>query len=68
MFFVTGRYSNRMEFKGGIPVFMAVRDKGRYSNRMEFKEITINNIVLSIKVDIATEWNLKAYVLQVPRG
>ena len=47
---------------------MAVRDKGRYSNRMEFKEITINNIVLSIKVDIATEWNLKAYVLQVPRG
>ena len=37
MFFVTGRYSNRMEFKGGSHDLKSKDGLGRYSNRMEFK-------------------------------
>ena len=37
VFFVTGRYSNRMEFKGGSHDLKSKDGLGRYSNRMEFK-------------------------------
>ncbi len=59
MFFVTGRYSNRMEFKVHLLSILHLLISRRYSNRMEFKGCIQDYIYALFPVDIATEWNLK---------
>ena len=61
----TGRYSNRMEFKVRTSIKIWWWCLCRYSNRMEFKACFISNALISPRVDIATEWNLKTALCSV---